>query len=130
MKRWNVIILVLLFAASQAFYVRAQESDNRPPITAANAHDIAQLAMLGHGFTSGLAWSPDGKTLAATSSVGVWLYDGADLASEPRLLTNDVQMTSVAFSPDGALLAVGTRDSTIQVWDVQTGQLLRAVPAG
>ncbi len=125
MKRWQVLILVLLSSVPGTFHVRAQEGDNRPPITAANAHDITQLAMLGHGFVSSLAWSPDGKTLVAGSSVGVWLYDGADLANEPRLLTDNVQMTSVAFSPDGALLAVGTRNSTIQVWDVQTGQLLR-----
>jgi WD40 repeat protein len=124
MKRRNVIILVLLLATLNAFYVRAQEDGDHLPITVANAHEVTQLAMLERGYASSLVWSPDGKTLAVASSVGVWLYNDTDLTSEPRLLTENVQTSSAAFSPDGTLLAVGTWDSTVQVWDVQTGQQL------
>jgi WD40 repeat protein len=39
--------------------------------------------------------------------------------------TNDVN--SVAFSPDGRLLASGSGDKTIKLWDVATGSLVRTL---
>src|SRR5262245_61404203 len=34
---------------------------------------------------------------------------------------------SVAFSPDGRIIAAGSDDCTIKLWDAQTGQLLRSL---
>src|SRR5258708_34311676 len=36
-------------------------------------------------------------------------------------------VTSVAFSPDGGLLASASRDDTIKLWDPQTGEHLRTL---
>ncbi|KAG8940093.1 hypothetical protein FRC03_005795, partial [Tulasnella sp. 419] len=35
------------------------------------------------------------------------------------------QVNSVAFSPDGTQIASGSNDTTVAIWDAQTGNLLR-----
>jgi WD40 repeat protein len=37
------------------------------------------------------------------------------------------EVNSVAFSPDGRLLASGSFDGTIRLWDVATGSLVRTL---
>jgi WD40 repeat protein len=61
-----------------------------------------------------VAFSPDGRTLAAGSSV-ITLWDSA---SGQLLRTLSEDSNSVAFSPDGRTLASGGSDNTIKFWDV------------
>ena len=64
-------------------------------------------------------YSPDGVHLALASSIGVWLID-VRTGQEVSLLTGHGAVFSVAFSPDGKLLASGNRDGSLQLWDVAT----------
>ena len=53
-------------------------------------------------------FSPDGTTLAATGTGGVYAWDLADLDAEATvLLPSDVWATGLAFSPSGNALAMG-----------------------
>jgi WD40 repeat protein len=68
---------------------------------------------------TGVAFSPDGRTLA-TSPVILW--DLSD-RSRPRrldlpLIGHTDVVDSVAFSPDGRTLATGSRDSSVILWDL------------
>lgn len=45
----------------------------------------------------------------------------------PPLLGHTESISSLAFSPDGSLIASGSRDSTIKIWDSQTGQLIKTL---
>ena len=68
---------------------------------------------------SGIALSPDGKTLASASGEGVRLWDvntGSYLHSMRESMNIDTR--SVAFSPDGRTLASGSRSGTVFLWDV------------
>ncbi len=80
-------------------------------------------ARLGRGEVRSVQFSPDGVHLAVGTDLGVWLYE-----AEPHkllyLLTGHMHLIhSLAFSPDGQILASGGWDSTIRLWDVVTGDL-------
>ncbi len=93
-----------------------------------------QLALFSKvtNFTHGecLALSRDGKRLAGVS--GWWggdvttitLYDVKSRKPLAALKGHARNVESVAFSPDGTLLASGSRDETIKLWDVKTGKEL------
>lgn len=83
-------------------------------------------ARLGKGSINEIQYSPDGTRLAVASSIGIWLYD-AQTYQEKALLTGHTRwVTSVAFSPDGRILANGSGgamesgsvDGTILLWKI------------
>jgi WD40 repeat protein len=95
----------------------------------------ADEAGIGLAFS---AFSPDGRTLALgnerSSKITLW-----DVAKHVQRDVIDVTVPSdvrggpgvyggMAFSPDGALLAMGGYYSTLLLWDVAHRRLLAAVP--
>ncbi|MFE1028338.1 trypsin-like peptidase domain-containing protein [Streptomyces sp. NPDC058818] len=77
---------------------------------------------------SRLALSPDGRTLAVTLSnflssdtekAAVQLWDVREKRRIAMLQGHAGQVTSLAFSPDGATLATGASDATTRLWDVR-----------
>ena len=66
-----------------------------------------------------LAYSADGRYLAAASDIGVWLYEAATFRAL-ALLPSDRAVHSVAFSLDGTLAAgMGGR---VELWEAETGE--------
>jgi WD40 repeat protein len=76
-----------------------------------------------------VAFSPDGKLLAAVSNAGfdpddpamVKLWDVATWKEVRSLRGNAGPGGNLAFSPNGKLLAVGDGDRSVLVWDPTTG---------
>ena len=70
------------------------------------------------------AFSPDGKTLASASSYVIKLWD---VTTEQSIVTfegHTDRIESITFSPDGKILASTSRDNTVKLWDVATGQII------
>jgi len=103
----------------------------------ANKRQLAQFTdPLANGFNGpnaggvyGLAFSPDGNTLAAAEFSGkVHLWDIASGRETATLAvpSDDTGglVGSLAFSPNGRIVAVGDPEGTTYVWDAATGKLI------
>ena len=119
---WRYCITVLLFSMVCFAQSIAQESMTwgLPDGT---------IARLGKGYHNDIAYSIDSTQIAVASSSGVWIYD-ADTAEELTLLRapeGSNLFWSVAYSPDGQILAGGTADGNIHFWDPATQTHIRTL---
>jgi WD40 repeat protein/DNA-binding SARP family transcriptional activator/energy-coupling factor transporter ATP-binding protein EcfA2 len=74
------------------------------------------------GHVTAIAFSPDGKLLAAAGYRNAALWDVATRKLLRVVSVGSYGATSVAFSPDGLTLAIGRNDSVDGLYDVRTGR--------
>jgi WD40 repeat protein len=115
-----------LASSSHTGAVQIWEPDgNAPPRLLGNLPDYAL----------GLAWSPDDTMLAAGSTRGeIWIWRAADgaepvvkISGEPGRGHAD-SVASLAFLPEGNVLASCGRDGTLRLWDTRSGAALAVTP--
>jgi WD40 repeat protein len=72
----------------------------------------------------GLAFAPDGKTLAVTTDRGpsrIRLYQVATGRPVRSIPTPPISGPALAFSPDGSRLATAMADTSVLLWDLRPG---------
>jgi WD40 repeat protein len=80
-------------------------------------------------ISGGLAWSPDGETIAVGTSEGVWLHSATDLTPIEQLLEFPL-VTALDWSPDNRIVVSSDdvlrirEDADIQVLDVTTREVV------
>jgi RNA polymerase sigma factor (sigma-70 family) len=78
------------------------------------------------GLFTGVAFSPDGKTVATPSGGFVHLWDLDKQEMRATLSATHSGYASVAFSPDSKTVATIGPDVVVKLWDVDTGKERRS----
>lgn len=71
-----------------------------------------------------IVFSPDGKILALPSYETIHLFNLVNGKELRRVGGHQVNAGTATFSPDGRMIAAGTFDGSIRVWEVATGTVL------
>ena len=78
-----------------------------------------------------IAFSPDGKQLAIVqcdqTTIALWDMENQHIVETLRGHTDTIW--SLAFSPDGTLLASGSEDQTARLWRVESGECHAIIPS-
>jgi WD40 repeat protein len=78
------------------------------------------------GEVKTLAFSSDGRTLAAVTKtlLTLWDVESRSRLRDPLYAGNPSMVLAVAFSPDGATLATASSDLGLRLWNPATGAML------
>ena len=79
-------------------------------------------ARLGKGIIRDIAYSKDGNHLIVLSSIGTWTYDARTGAALDLFNAYSLTGNISGLSPDGSMLAIGSRDHPAALWDLTTHQ--------
>ncbi|RKU23919.1 hypothetical protein C6499_17600 [Candidatus Poribacteria bacterium] len=107
-----------------------------PGITLLDTETGERLKSFGGAYTTlSVCFSPDGKTLASSgdewdSNIRLWdVQTGKRLKTlKKRTAFEDFEgrdVNSVVFSPDGNVIASGSGNGTIRLWNAHTGEFIK-----
>jgi WD40 repeat protein len=98
---------------------------------AATGREVRKWEVVTDGITCGLAFAPDGKSLASGGfGTAVRLWDPAT-GKELRRADGSSRTFSVTFSPDGKMLVAAggsSQPASLRAWDPDSGKALAGFP--
>ncbi|MFV9630770.1 MAG: WD40 repeat domain-containing protein [Methanosarcinales archaeon] len=114
-----LVALVLVGMSANAVATAGQTSlQSLSVISPGNAADVSLLQLLELEHVHQIAWSSDGELLALATN-HTYLYD-AETFEQIYEFKSVVWANSIAFSPDGTMLATATHEG-VKLWDVPGG---------
>jgi WD40 repeat protein len=94
-------------------------------ITPGTVENVQLLDHWGNGNFSSMAWSPDGRTFAILTNLGLNLYDGESFELLQTIHLPAYWSSLPSFSPDGSRLALTDENGNISLLDLRENGLLQ-----
>jgi len=97
---------------------------------AASDEVVTTLTVPDNSWSPSLAWSPDGRQVAAAIVGGGVIWDVDSGEAVQILQESDFVTRDIAWSPDGSRLALSSDDGTITIWDAASGAVVASLSDG
>lgn len=114
----------IVYAPDGNTLATARKQDNTVYLwDAATGKSKGTLERIGKGSVQSFVYSPDGNTIATAggwNDTVVQLWDAQTGAHKTTLSGHTKRVNSVAYSPNGTMIASGSRDGSVWLWDVVT----------
>lgn len=88
------------------------------------------IARLGKGNINEITFSPDGTKFAVSTSIGVWIYNAENGKELHLLKSNEIDIASSVFTPDGKSLMSAAANGETHLWNVTTNEKLSRLTDG
>lgn len=97
----------IAYAADGRFIAIAGFDGKATVIDASTFQQVYRLIISSNGSVTDIVFSPDGQSIAATGGVGTAIWTAAN-GQVVRLLNQEYQQSSIAFSPDGRYIVTAS----------------------
>jgi RNA polymerase sigma factor (sigma-70 family) len=119
------------FSPNSKLIVAGDPSQKKITLWNAETGALERTVQTGESQPWSLAFSPDGKALVVggQNADEVQLWDTQTWKLK-HVLKHDKYVNTVAFSADGKLIASGSGDEFVRIWDANKGKLIRSLRGG
>lgn len=110
----SVVVLLAVIVGVLLLRTRKQRVDLKDPNIRIVLNDLVKADI------HEIQLSPDGKTIAIASSNGIYFYNSKTLEEE-NAIANELDINSIAWSPNGKFVVSGGKDNTVRLWNTKDG---------
>ncbi len=108
----SVVVLLAVIVGVLLLRTRKQRVDLKDPNIRIVLNDLVKADI------HEIQLSPDGKTIAIASSNGIYFYNSKTLEEE-NAIANELDINSIAWSPNGKFVVSGGKDNTVRLWNTK-----------